>query len=180
MSGTITSVAAPPSETRNIVIAQGIEFNNKDLDPDDVIPDGNLSKRMTAAGLPLVISSAGNATFNSLKQGVNFTIKVVNTKKDWKAALESDKTHIAIYDGHSRFGRGCCFGTNDATGEDWEAGSNPALTGLFRMDFPFVAVPVSDILHHGYTAEIVRNTGSRSCMGGRPERSRWQLFLFVA
>lgn len=156
MNKKVTSVVAPPSETRNIVIAQGIEFNNKDLGSDDVIPDGSLKKRMDAAGLPLVITSPGKAaTFNSVKQGVSFTLKVVNTKSEFKAALESDKTHHVIYDGHSRFGRGCCFGTNPAPGEDWERGSNPTLTGLFRMGFPYVAVPVSDIKHHGYTADLV-------------------------
>lgn len=137
------------------MVAQGIEFNNKDLDPDDQIPDGNLKKRLSAAGLTLTVGSAGIATLKSVKQGVNFTITVVNTKRAWKSALESDKTHIAIYDGHSRFGRGCCFGTDPRPGEDWENGSSPALTGLYRMGFPFVAVPVSDIHHHGYTADLV-------------------------
>lgn len=155
MNGKVKSVAAPPSETRNIVIAQGVEFNNKELPAEDRIPDGSLKKRMDAAGLKLVITSPGNATFQSLKQGVNFTIKVVNTKSELKAALESDKTHHVIYDGHSRFGRGCCFGTNSAPGEDWENGSNPKTTGLFRMGFPYVAVPLKDIGHHFYTTDIV-------------------------
>ena len=154
MNGTTKSVAAPPSETRNIVVAQGIEFNNNQLGIYQT-PGGSLKTRMAAAGMPLVISAAGDATFKSVKQGVNFTIKVVNTKSAFKAALESDKTHHVIYAGHSRFGRGCCFGTNPAAGEDWETGSSPATTGLFRMGFPYVGVPVADIKKHGYIADIV-------------------------
>ena len=156
MNGITKSLAAPPFEKRNIVVAQGIEFNNADMSADERVPGGSLQTRMAAAGTPLVINAAGDqATFKSVKQGVDFTIKVVNTKSAFKAALESDKTHHVIYDGHSRFGRGCCFGTNPAPGEDWENGSSPKTTGLFRMAFPFVAVPVSDIKHHGYTADLV-------------------------
>lgn len=166
-NGKTKSLAAPPSETRNIVIAQGIQFNNKDLNAAEQVPGGvdtdasphtitALKTRMANAGMPLTVNAAGDgATFRSVKQGVNFTIKVVNTKSAFKAALESDKTHHVIYDGHSRYGRGCCFGTNMAAGEDWENGSTPSTTGLFRMGLPYVAVPVSDIKHHGYTADLV-------------------------
>jgi hypothetical protein len=156
MNGVVKSVVAAPFEKRRILVAQGIEFNNKDVDDEDVIPDGSLKTRMDDAGLPLVITSPGkSATFRSAKQGVDFMIKVINTKSELKAALEdAEKLHV-IYDGHSRFGRGCCFGTNTAPGEDWENGSNPKINGLFRSGFPYVAVPVSDIKHHGYTADLV-------------------------
>jgi hypothetical protein len=159
MGGKVISVAAPPFETRNIVIAQGIQFNNKDYanshDMGSIVPDGSLKKRLLAAGLPFVIASPGrSAALTNMKQGVNYTINVVNTKSEFVAALESDKTHIVIYDGHARFGRGCCFGTDMKPSEDWENGTTFD-TGLFRMGYPYVAVPVKDIVEHGYTADIV-------------------------
>jgi hypothetical protein len=150
----VVSVAAAPTETRNIILAQGIEFNNSDLDADDKIPDGSLATRLKAAGTPLTITSPGRATFRSVKQGVTYNIKVVNKKAEFIAALKSNKTTHVIYDGHSRYGRGACFGTSKAAGEDWEAGHDKD-TGLFRMGMPFVGVPLKDVGHHFYSTSLI-------------------------
>lgn len=165
----VRSVAAEPFELRRIVVVQGIQYNNKDMffkikskaddseqQIDERVPEA-LQKRMKdEKGLDLDIFSKGrSAQFLSKDQGVKFAIRVVDTKDELKAALQSDKTHHVIYLGHSRYGRGCCFGTNTKPGEDWEDGSSPGLTGLFRMGFPYVGVPLHEIGEHFYTANLV-------------------------
>lgn len=168
-----TVIVAVKYEIRHILVAQGIQFNNVQLarEPginrrgDEQIPTGFLSDQLsTAAPFPLQFSLS-SATFKSVNQGVKYTIEVTTDRSKFKeklqtpgneGTLELEYWHV-IYDGHSRYGRGACFGTDDSPGEDWENSSTPTAgsDGLFRMGYRFVGVPALDILHHGYTTDAV-------------------------
>ena len=143
------STIAPMYEHREIVVAQGIEFQNHQLPDREKIPEG------IARMLPdLNVSSDGTATYTNQDQRVHFTIRRVDTKSNYKAALETGGLHV-IYDGHARYGRGPCFGPDCSPGEDWGNGSDLNNTGLWRIAFPYLAVPVSEILEHQYTTSPV-------------------------
>lgn len=102
------------------------------------------------------------------QQGVEFEIRRVTTKQAFVQPLaDVDRTGLytgvhVIYDGHARYGRGPCFGTpdingeTDAPGDEWEDGTgpHPNQTGIFRMGFPFIAVPVHEIFEHGYRGTL--------------------------
>jgi hypothetical protein len=150
--------AAPPRliEYRKIVVAAGIQFQKS------VLPD--VAKRVPG----MVVDTTGDsAVYFSRAQGVGFNISYARTKSTLKAALETPGIHV-MTDSHSRYGRGCCFGDTldqdgnhmvpgpdlDDTavplpGDDWEDGAT-ADSGIFRMAYRYVPIPVSDIVHHGY------------------------------
>lgn len=82
--------------------------------------------------------------------------------------LRTPDKHV-VYDGHARYGRGPCFATTSTRGDNWETGTDPAAgsapgapgvnTGIFRMGYPFLAVPVvMDVLAHGYTVNLATMT----------------------
>jgi len=165
-------------EVRNILVAQGIQFNNAQLEfesgidrrGDEQIPTGFLSTKLSAA-VPFPIDvSGGGAVFKNPKQGVKYIIEVTTDREQFKKGLETlgkpgtmelEYWHV-IYDGHSRYGRGACFGTEDSPGENWENSSSPTSgsVGLYRMGYPFVGVPVLDVFHHGYTSDVVATHAS--------------------
>lgn len=157
---------APKFETRTLLFAQGLDFTNAEFrmndEPDLLIPDAT-ADRMQRSGLQMEITSGTTASFFSAKQGVLYNIRLIFTKKEFKEALETPDVHV-IYSGHSRIGRGSCFGLDifKQPGEDWEDGEEPELSGLFRMGYPFVPVPVSDIQHHGYKAAVVPSSQALS------------------
>jgi hypothetical protein len=145
-------------ETRVIVIAQGTQFQDGDI---GAFP-GNVG---TPFGPPFDYLRAQLGTdfhvrllddvaeYTSEAQRVHFRIYKVRSKRDFKRALETDGTHV-IYSGHARDGRGACFGgyagQAPATGELWERGTSDD-DGIFRLGYPYVAVPLSDLTDHGYT-----------------------------
>lgn len=154
-------------EVRHILVARGIQFNNSQLPHFAKIPEGYIYDQLkSAAPFPLQLGSGGApATFKCVDQGVKFTIMVTHSRIEFKQGLERDGRpgskaleywHV-IYAGHSRYGRGACFGPSDAKGEDWENSLSPAHApnGLYRMGYPFVGIPTSDILHHGYSTDVV-------------------------
>ena len=158
-------------ETRNIVVAQGIQFTNADnavANPDSVLPKAlvePVANRTTWAKslrkrTPLAIATtASGFEYTDLVQRVKFVVSVVITKDAFRNALLTPDTHV-VYDGHARYGRGPCFGvlpTPDVVSptEDWENGTNSTTTGIFRMGHPFIGVPVDEVLHHGYTCDLV-------------------------
>lgn len=161
-------------EVRHILLAQGIQFNNTQLagesgivtDGDEQIPGGYLFDQLkSATPFPMQLTGSDSAVFKSVKQGVKFTIQVTTSRTDFKKGLETDGKpgtkeleywHV-IYDGHSRYGRGTCFGTSADKGENWENSSDPTSgpSGIYRMGYPFVGVPVVEILNHGYSTDVV-------------------------
>jgi len=166
----------PRYETREIVIAMGKEFHNGDpgmkwsmpeilkdpgsrkvRDPDVKRWWPNLAK---LKALKLQNHTGGGFEYVNSKQGVKYILKVVTDKKDFVTALNTPKL-LVIYDGHARYGRGPCFGSGGhSPGEAWEegTGSHPNSDGLFRMGYPYISVPVKEIIDHGYTANLVKSS----------------------
>lgn len=169
-----TVAVAGRIEFREIIMAQGIQFTNADMassEPYGVLPDA-LTAAVSSKGrwlqsmrrrAPLAITeTATGFEFASADQNVTYRVRMVTQKDQFRAALLTANAHV-IYDGHARYGRGPCFGILPTPGvvsstEDWENGTDPATTGIFRMGFPFIGVPVSEIFEHGYTAQLVPST----------------------
>jgi hypothetical protein len=160
-------------EIRNIVLAQGIQFTNADQasDPFSVLPKGLTEPASGRASWPpcmrtraplAITTTASGFEYTDLVQGVKFVVKIVTAKDAFRAALLTPGVHV-VYDGHARYGRGPCFGILPVPGtvsvtEDWEEGTNPSTTGIFRMGYPFIGVPMEEVLTHGYTCNLVEDT----------------------
>ncbi len=161
---TTFNTLVPAFEERLLIVAEGIEFHKDQMraanaargvpDKTLIIPDYLQDK----LGADVNVASDGTITFASLPQRVNFTVRFVTTKPDYKAALETAGAHV-IYNGHARFGRGPCFGDDPTPGNQWGNGTSAdpgtCPDGIFRFGFPFLAVPLSEILEHGYFADPV-------------------------
>jgi len=167
-------------EIRELVVAQGLQFHNDDLErryrflgQTDPAQLANLNQftipRSLANDFPdIVIQDDNNAVFISDAQRVEFRIRVINTKDAFKTALETPGIHV-IYTGHARWGRGPCFGPElpvnlankdgqEITGDNWEMGEDPVRFGLFRMGHPFVGLPFSELDDHQYRMRPVPTT----------------------
>lgn len=126
-----------------------------------------------------------SAEYVSSSQRVRYQIQIVQRKTEFKTALETDGI-IVVYGGHSRYGRGACFdqytGLANTHGEQWESGTSDD-NGLFRLGFPYFAVPLTDIEHHQYTfipiaeGDSVPRQARRHPFNVHPyARRRWRLF----
>lgn len=153
-----TSVA-PIYETRHVILAMGIDFNNDQLPSDQKMPDCLVNRIGSDVKLD---AKTGITTYVSDVQRVIFTLKVINTKTTYKKELETEETdaygnpigRMVIYDGHARYGRGPCFGAVSTPGDNWGSGTD-ADTGIFRMAFPFMLIPIEDMREHQYTSTAV-------------------------
>ena len=176
-------------EIREIVAAQGIQFHNADTerqitllaqnDPtvlrerdQETVPT-SLQNDFPAATKDfeaITILDDKHAVFISHAQRVEYRLSVVETKDEFKKALETPGIQV-VYCGHSRFGRGPCFGPDivmsldqsgnlvrDFAGENWETGNDPGKFGIFRMGVPFVGVPFEEMDEHKYKMRPVPTT----------------------
>ena len=148
----------PLYEQRRIIVAQGIEFTNTDLDPAWTIPVG-LAQRLTNEGFGSDIErqTATELVFVNHNQQVRYSVRVVTQKDEYKTALETEGVHV-VYGGHARYGRGACFGATPAHGENWGRGTNTSTTGIFPMGYPYIGIPSDEIEEHQYTAFPVPTT----------------------
>jgi hypothetical protein len=159
-----------PREQRLIVVAQGIEFHDSELRAEWRIPEclvdhaTNPRADLKMPGLNLV--SGTEATYDSADQNVTYKILVIESKREFHQYLEG--THgnsaaypgnvLVVYGGHARYGRGPCLGANSAHGNHWGTGSDPRVEGIFRMGYPYLMIPVTEILSHGYKAMVARQS----------------------
>ncbi len=165
-------------EPRLIILAVGKEARNQDNPaclhlpevlqkpgPERHINPGDTRVMPGMKRAPAIaLEQADEDTFvhYSAKQGVLFTIKRVFDKKAFQQALLTPGAHV-VYIGHARYGRGPCFGAaGHGPGDDWEEGSgaHPNADGIYRMGYPFIPVPASEVLHYGYKANLVPSTMS--------------------
>lgn len=157
--------ASPNLEVRRIVFAEGGDEHGafeQVIEP----TTGGLKKDVDHVGLreildqPLKIQRQPGKDDRYIHvntaQGVMYLVHVVRTRTAFKAALENPDVLI-IYAGHSRFGRGPCFGRDADPGEQWEDGDDED-TGIFRMGSPYVAPRAADISEHQYSADLVKAT----------------------
>lgn len=150
------SVARPP-EDRLVVVLQGIEFNNKDLEVKFRLPDyldSKLGQKRFKKYIKIDKLKNGDTHYLNKLQNVRYTVRITNTKNDIQKYLQKPGI-IVIYDGHARYGRGPCFGTSSAPGEDWGNGTDLNKTGMFRMGYRYLSVPASEIVTHGYKASLL-------------------------
>jgi hypothetical protein len=161
-------------EIREIVAAQGIQFHNADTEKEISLRAQNDPSELQARDQETIPTSLQNdfpastpefdaitilddkhAVFISHAQRVEYRLRVVDTKDEFKKALETPGI-LVVYGGHSRFGRGPCFGPDitmslDPKGDlirDLARRATPAHPG--RFDFrtsapggPGRVVPVS-------------------------------------
>ncbi len=147
-------------ELREIVVAQGIEHLNTNP---WMAPDGTEGDPTHGVRIPRGLESYfpnnrehewvriddTSAEFVSHVQRVRYTIRVITRKDEYKTALETPGLHV-IYMGHSRYGRGQCFGPSPTPGDDWEQGSNATTRGLFRTGYGVIGVHFSEMREHRY------------------------------
>lgn len=170
-----------PLEERVIYYALGKEFRNGDPSLPFLIPqifqkDGKERGKILSMdenglpctladehvsikdlpAIPLVKKANGDWEYSNFVQGVRFVIRIIDDKDEFVKALLTPKAHV-IYSGHARYGRGPCFGSGGhRPGEAWEEGSgaHPNKDGIFRMGYPYIGIPVEEIIEHGYTANL--------------------------
>lgn len=166
-------------EVRNIVVAMGIEGTNEDIEKqvgaNGKFPNYRVKWLKTKPKLVDIwkipndtgkiineipvekVGSGGGEYFvyKSKKQRVIFHLYIVEKKSDFKKWLETPNAHV-IYAGHSRYGRGACFGDVSDPGDRWEDGTGCTKgnispnDGLLRLGYPIVGIPITDIDHHTY------------------------------
>jgi len=136
-------------------MAQGIDAHESDLSRAHKFKNGYGSifdylKR--EIGSKFVVDSKTEAAYLNVSQRVRYKIKIVQSKKEFKEALETRDAHV-VYLGHARFGRGACFdqyeSDPDRDGNQWGQGYNGD-NGLFRLGYDAIAIPVTDVEHHKY------------------------------
>ena len=159
------TIVSPP-ELLRIVLAQGMEFTRQDTLGllADAIAQGAeyetwyyraiLFPEGLADRLPGVFSyemdGRTHALFLNLTQNVLYQIECVEDKAAFRRALLTEDIMV-IYNGHARYGRGPCFGPpGKLPGDNWENGADAERYGLFRMGYPYVGIPVHEIIGHRY------------------------------
>jgi hypothetical protein len=169
------SALNPGVDTRVIVVAQGIQFNNAYFDSQieqceaqGSTDDANSFRGRKSPhalkdtfGDDLIMLDDASASYWSEAQQVQYYIYVVSTKDQFMAALATPGLHV-IYSGHARYGQGPCFGgADDGPGENWGNGTDPATTGIYRMGFPLVGIEIKEILQAGYSIYPVFSDGNK-------------------
>jgi hypothetical protein len=157
---------SPQYETRALKIVYGIQFHpGESL---DASPAEYLNAHLS---LSADLEKVSDTEYINHLQGVRFTIEESTSKQQFINWLKTPDIHL-MYMGHARYGRGPCFGARGidlatqtiVKTEDWEEGSN-ALSGIFRMGYPFFGIEVSEVIEHGYTANPMKESE------GRPARA---------
>ncbi len=177
----------PPYEPRLLVICQGLQFDNGEYrrQADRADAEGNpvRASQWRAEVIPqgfqqaypdLQILNDTDALYQSHAQQVIFFLRVITTKPALKEALATPGAHV-IYAGHARHGLGPCLGPDSGPGDHWGDGAVPPGTGLFRMGFPFVAMPVPELLEHRYHVRAHSGSSPRPARSDcHPDvRNRW-------
>ena len=168
-------------EKRRIVVAQGLDFRDDDLrarkaknpkyseEPLENFLKDNFTTNFTA-------KDSTHFEYISDDQRVHFFIEIVRSKEEFSKALNTPGIHV-IYAGHSRYGRGTCFDPDVSSadykeGERWEQGDNKR-NGMFRLGYPFIGIPFSDIGNHKYQfAPIAVEERAPSLSNRHPEARR--------
>jgi len=134
-------------ETREFLIGFGVDFHDWEWFKTDFSEE---------VSVPFQECDDGAIEFEIADQGIRYRIRATESKQEFRDAMETEDL-IVIYAGHSRYGRGCCFGQvpgnrdqHAGPGEHWEEGSDDD-DGLLRWAFPYVSVHLSDVETHGYT-----------------------------
>lgn len=153
-SNTATAVS-PQYEHRYIVVAQGIQYRNGDIDGHMDLAKNKVPDGIVARGATIKVISPTEFECISHVQRVHFHGLVVCDKDKFIEALKKPEIHV-IYDGHARYGRGPCFGPYAKHSEDWQNSTKTNLSkrGIFRMGYPFIGIEPHEIIDYGYTPNL--------------------------
>lgn len=143
-------------ETREIFLAQGTDRHEEDLHYWKTEKNYGYGRTLdylkSEIGGDFKIKSKEHAEYLNKAQHVKFILRIGYGKDDFKKALETPGVHV-VYNGHSRYGRGACFDIyekkSSQAGNQWGSG-NDNKDGIFRLGYPALAIPLSDIKHHSY------------------------------
>lgn len=142
---TTATALAPACETRVVVLAMGAQFVFQEADA------GYAVNQLQTRGLAMTKLADCTYSYTNSAQQVTYILFTTTDKRIFKQALQADNI-IVVYSGHARHGMGPCFhGQQDAPGDWWYDGDAPD-NGIFRMGYPYVAVPISDLLQSQYHA----------------------------
>lgn len=181
-SADTTTVLSSLYELREIVVAQGIEHLNRD--PWLAPPAGSTYGYQIPRGLEEHLPNNAehewvriddtSAEFLSHAQRVRYRVRVITSKDEYKRSLLTPGLHV-VYMGHSRYGRGQCFGPNPSPGDNWEQGTDTNTAGLFRTGYPVVGVHLSELREHGYKFYPVGSSTRIDSSWYHPEINRGNL-----
>jgi hypothetical protein len=156
-SNTFTALG-PIYEIRIIALAYGMQFHEDEMGEewrlDNYIPP-KLSRFPD-------VERVSRTEYINHAQRVIFRILETTDRTVYKTWLETPALHV-VYDGHARYGRGPCFGRNGTAdgsvrkSDDWEQGTSPS-TGIFRLGYKYIGVSVSELLQHGYLANLAKES----------------------
>lgn len=189
-------------ETRKVYVALGIERHERDLfhwlrrdetgtetllrylksefESSGVSGYFRINEDVLKEGLPF------KAICVNREQQVRYDIEIIYKKHEFKTALET-RDAIVIYNGHSRYGRGACFGVyrqertrrglewqrgyfeSQKYGNQWENGNNNQ-DGLFRMGYPYFLLELKDPKNHRYQYSPVAHDERIPRRGSRGRR----------
>lgn len=154
---TRTTIGLRP-EDRLIIVAQGIEFHNSRLRAGWRIPDCLVDEPQNAGSLKIPgcrRTASNSARYVSRSQNVNYTIRMTQSKTEYRGYLETRNIHV-VYQGHARYGRGPCLGPNNGKGNHWGNSDHPGTEGIYRMAYPYLKVPLTEALYYQYRPAAVR------------------------
>ncbi|MGN6368591.1 MAG: hypothetical protein ACTHN5_10050 [Phycisphaerae bacterium] len=139
-----------PMETRFILLAQGTYFNT----PTSIDEYPPTAVNALSNGAVTLTPLADNLFFFiSDPQQIVYLLYITNEKSVFYQALATPGIMV-IYSGHARHGQGACFHPESTfqeiiPGEWWNDG-NGSDNGLLRFGYPYIHLPVSDILECNY------------------------------
>jgi hypothetical protein len=175
-ASTFTALS-PAYELRQLKIAYGIQFHVGEGVPEPWAPIQYLKDNLEISD---DLEKVSDTEYINHLQGVRFTIEETTGKQQFITWLKTPEVHV-IYQGHARYGRGPCFGARGVVDprarppvlvqtEDWEEGTNSD-SGLFRMGYPFIGIEASEVVEHGYTPNLVKESEGRpgSTLGTRAD-----------
>lgn len=151
--GTGGTLVSSGYERREILVVRGLQFNQGDVPEEWEIPEG-LNDRLPGG---LHAEADGSWTYRNDTQEVEYRIRQFSGKNDLRTALMTPGAQV-IYAGHSRYGRGTCFGHDLNPGDIWEDGASGNLdaTGIFRLGYPYIPVEQHDMETHQYHASPLK------------------------
>jgi hypothetical protein len=151
------AVSSDDYEIREIVIAEGIQFHESEVDTvGGEESDFSYLEKKLAPDFK-VAADRKTAEYVSDVQEVRYKFRIVYSLSDFKTAIETPDI-IVVYSGHARLGRGPCLdpydGSCSMSGDQWEDGTT-ADNGIFRMGYKYIPIDFDDLREHGYTFKPV-------------------------
>jgi hypothetical protein len=135
---------APAYEVRVVVLGMGAHFVPDPTSSDFVI------NQLNQRGLTMANIGDNTYSYSNDSQQVTYILFLTADKSVFEQALATDNLIVA-YAGHARHGMGPCFHVEDVPGDWWYDGTD-ATNGIYKMGYPYIAIPISDLVESQYHA----------------------------